>query len=82
MHNPGTFNGFALIVTWENPCTSNFDAYTGLSKVSTDIVTVRDMQLYYNNGDSGTGVKLLISVNSDYYLLTDIVNDRQEGWNN
>lgn len=31
LHNPGTFNGFALIVTWENPCTSNFDAYTGLS---------------------------------------------------
>ena len=81
MHNPGFFNGFALIVTWENPCTSNFDAYTGLSKFSTDIVTVKDMQLYYNTADSGTGVKLLISVNSDYYLLTDIVNDRQHGWN-
>ena len=81
MHNPGTFNGFALIVTWENPCTSNLDAYTGLSKISTDIVTVRDMQLYYDTDNSGTGVKLLISVNTDYYLLTDIVNENQRyGW--
>ena len=80
LHNPGTFNGFALIVTWENPCTSNFDAYTGLSKFSTDIVTVRDMQLYYNTAESGTGVKLLISLNTHYYLLTDIVNKKHDGW--
>lgn len=38
------------------------------------------MQLYYDTVARGTGVKLLISVNSDYYLLTDIVNDKKRGW--
>ena len=36
LHNPGTFKGFVLIVTWENPCTSNFDAYSGFSNTATD----------------------------------------------
>ncbi len=39
------------------------------------------MQLYYDTGKLGTGVKLLISVNTDYYLLTNIVNEKNHrGW--
>ncbi len=82
LHNPGVINWFTLIVTWENPCTSNFDAYLGKSKTSTDSVTVRDMQLYYDGSLSGTGVKLLISIDNsnELYLLTNIVNEKSRGW--
>ena len=39
------------------------------------------MQLYYDDTRFGTGVKLLIIVNKvDLYLLTDIVNDKTDGW--
>ncbi len=82
LHNPGVINGFTLIVTWENPCTSNFDAYSGKSTNLADRVTVRDMQLYYDGSRLGTGVKLLISIDNsnEIYLLTNIVNEKSGGW--
>jgi hypothetical protein len=38
------------------------------------------MQLYYDATSSSTGVKLLVSVGSDLYLISDIINDLNDGW--
>lgn len=52
----------------------------GKSKTLTDVVTVLGMQLYYDIPSDSTGVKLLISVGSQLYLISDFINDWRDGW--
>ena len=80
LHNPGVFNGFLILASWDKPCTSNIDVIWGLSNNANAVVTVREMQLYYDQIILSTGIKLLVSVSGALYLLTDIVNDPTKGW--
>lgn len=38
------------------------------------------MKLYFDATSSSTGVKLLISLGTDLYLISDIINDNKDGW--
>jgi len=50
LHNPGFYAGFALVLTWDKVCTSNFDL---IYKKESGKVTVLDLQLFYNSNKNG-----------------------------